>query len=87
MCRNGELLVIGAPQPFARLQYNFLSEQQLQRLQEHLLVRWPPMSATELAAGYSAINIDLNSDGAPPTGLTPKTGFYTTSTPTQCWPS
>ena len=48
-----------------QLQYNSIPERDLQRLQEHLLVRWPLMSAAELAAGYNAISIDLNSDGTP----------------------
>ncbi len=64
-CHKGGLLVLGQPRQLVRLRYGFVSQTQLQRLQEHLLVRWPLMTATELAAGYNALNIDLNGDGVP----------------------
>lgn len=59
------MLITGGPRALARLEHDFLTQEQLQVLQERLLVKRPLMNAEELAAGFSAINIDLNSDGAP----------------------
>ena len=56
---------MGALRELVQLQYNFIPEMEMQRLQEHLLVARPLMSAAELADGYSALSIDLNSKGAP----------------------
>lgn len=50
--------------PLLSLHHDFLPPEQLRELQEYLLDRWPLMDAEELAAGYSAVNIDMNRDGA-----------------------
>ena len=63
MCRGGGLLILGEPRQLVQLRCDFMPKMQLQRLQEHLLERWPLMTASELAAGYNALSIDLNDDG------------------------
>lgn len=59
------MLITGEPRALARVEHDFLLQEQLQGLQEHVLVERPLMNAAELAARFSAINIDLNSDGVP----------------------
>lgn len=60
-----KLVVMGPTRKLVQLQHKFVPEKEMQRLQEHLLIAWPLMSAAELADGYSALSIDLNSKGAP----------------------
>ncbi len=65
MCRRGGLLILGEPRQLVQLRYDFMPKMQLQRLQENLLKRWPLMTASEVAAGYNALSIDLSDDGVP----------------------